>query len=87
MYSVLRRAAPLRRQAVSAREATLLQQQYGAVVPRPLPLPAGATWFHSLPAWSGLRETGASGAAARLDLAAEVRSSGNGITKLFPIRV
>ncbi|TVU22290.1 hypothetical protein EJB05_31975 [Eragrostis curvula] len=90
MYSVLRRAAPLRRRAVSTLEATLLQLQQpaalGEIVPRPPQLPTAAMWFHSSPAWLGLRETGASGAAARLGLGAEVGSSGKGITKLFPIR-
>ncbi|KAK3160107.1 hypothetical protein QOZ80_1BG0055260 [Eleusine coracana subsp. coracana] len=43
-------------------------------------------WFHSSPAWLGLRETGASGAAARMDLLAEAGSSGKGVAKLFPVR-
>ncbi|XP_066359253.1 DEAD-box ATP-dependent RNA helicase 9-like [Miscanthus floridulus] len=76
MYAVLRRAAPLRRRAVSA----LLQQQPAAlgaaVAPRapPTQLPAAAAaaaWFHSSPAWLGFRETGAAGAAARAEFAAE----------------
>lgn len=78
MYAVLRRAAPLRRRAVSALAAALLQQQPAAlgaaVAPRPAPttLPAAAAaWFHSSPAWLGFRETGAAGAAARAQFAAE----------------
>ena len=76
MYAVLRRAAPLRRPAVSALAAALLQQQPAAlgaaVAPRapPTQLPAAA-WFHSSPAWLGFRETGAAGAAARAEFAAE----------------
>ncbi|CAD6269280.1 unnamed protein product [Miscanthus lutarioriparius] len=80
MYAVLRRAAPLRRRAVFALAAPLLQQQpaaLGAAVaprPPPPPLPAGAAaaaWFHSSPAWLGFRETGPAGAAARAEFAAE----------------
>uniref|UniRef100_A0A804N582 DEAD-box ATP-dependent RNA helicase 53 n=1 Tax=Zea mays TaxID=4577 RepID=A0A804N582_MAIZE len=57
MYAVLRRAAPLRRRAVSALAAALLQQQ-----------PAAA-WFHSSPAWLGFRDT--TELAARAEFAAE----------------
>ncbi|PAN21859.1 hypothetical protein PAHAL_3G495000 [Panicum hallii] len=79
MYAALRRAAPLRRRAVSALAAALLQQQpaaMGAVVPR-LPAPAAATaaWFHSSPAWLGFRETGPAGAAARAEFAAAEEGS------------
>ncbi|RLN00118.1 hypothetical protein C2845_PM06G33600 [Panicum miliaceum] len=79
MYAALRRAAPLRRRAVSALAAALLQQQpaaMGAVVPR-LPGPAAATaaWFHSSPAWLGFRETGPAGAAARAEFAAAEEGS------------
>ncbi|KAK3137000.1 hypothetical protein QOZ80_5BG0446290 [Eleusine coracana subsp. coracana] len=75
MYAALRRAAPLRRHAVSALAAAVLQQQQaalGAVVPRPpLAATAAAAWFHSSPAWLGFRETGAAGAAARPEFAAD----------------
>ncbi|XP_066354234.1 DEAD-box ATP-dependent RNA helicase 9-like [Miscanthus floridulus] len=77
MYAVLRRAAPLRRRAVFAHAAALLQQQpaaLGAAVAPRAPLPAGAVaaaWFHSSPAWLGFRETGPAGAAARAEFAAE----------------
>ncbi|RLN29705.1 hypothetical protein C2845_PM05G02000 [Panicum miliaceum] len=79
MYAALRRAAPLRRRAVSALAAALLQQQpaaLGAVAPR-LPAPAAATaaWFHSSPAWLGFRETGPAGAAARPEFAAAEEGS------------
>ncbi|ONM02057.1 putative DEAD-box ATP-dependent RNA helicase family protein isoform X1 [Zea mays] len=72
MYAVLRRAAPLRRRAVSALATALLQQQPAALdaVARRAPLPAAA-WFHSSPAWLGFRETGAAGAAARAEFAAD----------------
>ncbi|KAL6623436.1 hypothetical protein ACP70R_033315 [Stipagrostis hirtigluma subsp. patula] len=74
MYAVLRRAAPLRRRAVSALAAALLQQQPAALgaVPRP-PAPAAAAtaWFHSSPAWLGFRETGIASAAARPEFAAD----------------
>jgi hypothetical protein len=71
MYAALRRAAPLRRRAVSALAAEVLQQQPAALVPRP-PLPAApATWFHSSPAWLRFRNTGSAGAAARPEFAAD----------------
>ncbi|WVZ91206.1 hypothetical protein U9M48_037409 [Paspalum notatum var. saurae] len=77
MYAVLRRAAPLRRRAVSALAAAVLQQHPAAVaqlVPRQAPPPtlpaAAAAWFHSAPAWLGFRETGPAGAAARPEFAA-----------------
>ena len=70
MYAALRRAAPLRRRAVSALAAAVLQQPpqpaAALLVPRPS-LPA--TWFHSSPAWLGFRETGSAGAAARPEFA------------------
>uniref|UniRef100_A0A0A9DJ00 Uncharacterized protein n=1 Tax=Arundo donax TaxID=35708 RepID=A0A0A9DJ00_ARUDO len=76
MYSVLRRAAPLRRRAVSVLAAALLQQQPAALgaVPRPLAPAAAATasaWFHSSPEWLGFRETAAAAAAARPQYAAD----------------
>ncbi|KAJ1266345.1 hypothetical protein BS78_08G144000 [Paspalum vaginatum] len=80
MYAALRRAAPLRRPAVSALAAAVLPQQPAAsvlLVPRQQPLPtlpaaaaAAAAWFHSAPAWLGFRETGPAGAAARPEFAA-----------------
>ncbi|XP_062203900.1 DEAD-box ATP-dependent RNA helicase 9-like isoform X2 [Phragmites australis] len=63
MYAVLRRAAPLRRRAVSILAAALLQQQPAAL--------GAAARFHSSPAWLGFRETSAAGAAARPEFAAE----------------
>ena len=63
MYAALRRAAPLRRRAVSALAAALLQQQ-----------PA-ASWFHSYPSRLGFRETGPAGAAARAEFAAAEEGS------------
>ncbi|OEL18522.1 DEAD-box ATP-dependent RNA helicase 9 [Dichanthelium oligosanthes] len=81
MYAALRRAAPLRRRAVSALAAALLQQQpaaaLGAVSPR-LPAPSGsatAAWFHTSPAWLGFRETGPAAAAARAQFAAAEEGS------------
>ncbi|KAG0521697.1 hypothetical protein BDA96_08G183200 [Sorghum bicolor] len=75
MYAALRRAAPLRRRAVSALAAALLQHQPAAlgaaVAPRAPTLLPAAAWFHSSPAWLGFRETGAAGAAARAEFAAE----------------
>uniref|UniRef100_A0A0E0MPH4 RNA helicase n=1 Tax=Oryza punctata TaxID=4537 RepID=A0A0E0MPH4_ORYPU len=74
MYSILRRAAPLRRRAVSALAAAVLRQEEAAavVVSRPpLPAAAMAAWFHSSPGWLGFRETGAAGAAARPQYAAD----------------
>ncbi|CAL4891004.1 unnamed protein product [Urochloa decumbens] len=80
MYAALRRAAPLRRRAVSALAAAVLQQQPAAlgpaVAPRLPALPAAApaasaaALFHSSPAWLGFRETGPAGAAARAEFAA-----------------
>ncbi|CAN6329848.1 unnamed protein product [Urochloa humidicola] len=77
MYAAIRRAAPLRRRAVSALAALVLQQQPAAlgasVAPRLPALPAAApaasaaALFHSSPAWLGFRETGA---AARAEFAA-----------------
>ncbi|XP_006664735.2 DEAD-box ATP-dependent RNA helicase 9 [Oryza brachyantha] len=74
MYSVLRRAAPLRRRAASAVVAALLRQEAAGAVRPPLPaagVGAGAMWFHSSPAWLGFRDTGAAAAAARPQFAAE----------------
>lgn len=75
MYAALRRAAPLRRRAVSTLAAALLQHQPAAlgaaVAPRAPTLLPAAAWFHSSPAWLGFRETGAAGAAARAEFAAE----------------
>jgi hypothetical protein len=78
MYAALRRAAPLRRRAVSALAAAVLhQQQPAAAAPRlPAQLPAAASaaaaaWFHSAPAWLGFRETGPAGASARAQFAEE----------------
>ncbi|KAL6847220.1 hypothetical protein ACP4OV_023073 [Aristida adscensionis] len=73
MYAALRRAAPLRRRAVSALAAALLQQQPppARVAPAAAAAATATAWFHSSPAWLGFRETGASGAAARPEFAAE----------------
>nr|CAB3466482.1 unnamed protein product [Digitaria exilis] len=75
MYAALRRAAPLRRRAVSALAAALLQQQPAAALAAPrLPAPAAAIaagWFHSSPAWLGFRETGTAAARAEFAAAAE----------------
>lgn len=72
MYSILRRAAPLRRRAVSALAAAVLRREEAAaevVVSWRATIPAA--WFHSSPAWLGFRETGAAGAAARPQYAAD----------------
>ncbi|KAL5206549.1 hypothetical protein ABZP36_034758 [Zizania latifolia] len=72
MYSILRRAGPLRRRAASAVAAALLRPAGEAAVTRPpLPAAAAAAWFHTSPAWLGFRETGAAAAAARPQFAAE----------------
>ncbi|XP_062202633.1 DEAD-box ATP-dependent RNA helicase 9-like [Phragmites australis] len=71
MYSVLNRAAPLRKRAVSALAAALLQQQPAALGAAPRPLAAATAWFHSSPAWLGFRETRAAAAAARPEFAVD----------------